>query len=117
MLVIPGFAGKDNCDGVTRRELLRVGGSALLGLSLADLFRGEAQAKKKDEQAFPTFETFRENIEGHFWFPTYTRADDVLHFKTGPDVRIRVSVKYTDYKRFGSTIKIGKPTQVDPEKP
>src|SRR5215468_1347842 len=49
MLVIPGFAGEDNCDGVTRRELLRVGGSALLGLSLADLFRSEAQAKKKDE--------------------------------------------------------------------
>src|SRR5262245_59912507 len=50
MLVIPGSAGKDNCDGrVTRRELLRVGGSALLGLSLADLFRHEAHAKKKDE--------------------------------------------------------------------
>jgi hypothetical protein len=81
--------------------------------------RGKATGllKKKEDQAFPTFETFRENIEGHFWFPTYTRADDVLHFKTGPDVRIRVSVKYTNYKRFGSTIKIGKPTEVDPEKP
>ena len=40
MLVIPGQAGKDTCDGVTRRELLRVGGSAMLGLSLADVFRG-----------------------------------------------------------------------------
>jgi hypothetical protein len=81
--------------------------------------RGKATGllKKKEDQAFPTFETFRENIEGHFWFPTYTRADDVLHFRTGPDVRIRVSVKYTNYKRFGSTIKIGKPTEVDPEKP
>jgi hypothetical protein len=81
--------------------------------------RGKATGllKKKEDQAFPTFETFRENIEGHFWFPTYTRADDVLHFRTGPDVRIRVSVKYTNYQRFGSTIKIGKPTQVDPEKP
>src|SRR5439155_20990744 len=37
MLVIPGRAGKDTCDGVTRRELLRIGGSALLGLTLADL--------------------------------------------------------------------------------
>ncbi len=81
--------------------------------------RGKATGllKKKEDQAFPTFETFRENIEGHFWFPTYTRADDILHFKTGPDVRIRVSVKYTNYKRFGSTIKIGKATQIDPEKP
>jgi len=81
--------------------------------------RGKATGllKKKEDQAFPTFETFRENIEGHFWFLTYTRADDVLHFKTGPDVRIRVAVRYTNYKRFGSTIKIGTATQVDPEKP
>src|SRR5262245_13518123 len=39
MLVIPGQKGRATCDGMTRRELLRVGGSALLGLTLADLFR------------------------------------------------------------------------------
>src|SRR5437016_5908299 len=38
MLVIPGRSGKDTCDGITRRELLRVGGSAMFGLSLANLF-------------------------------------------------------------------------------
>src|SRR5438445_1481102 len=37
MLVIPGRSGKDTCDGITRRDLLRVGGSAALGLSLADI--------------------------------------------------------------------------------
>ncbi len=37
MLVIPGRPGKDTCDGITRRELLRVGGSAVLGLNLAQL--------------------------------------------------------------------------------
>ena len=73
--------------------------------------------KKKEDQAFPTFETFRENIEGHYWFPTYTRADDYLRFKTGQAVHIRLSVRYQNYKRFGSTIKIGTPTQIDPEKP
>src|SRR5713226_5762540 len=73
--------------------------------------------KKKEDSAYPHFETFRENIESHYWFPTYTRADDILHFKTGPEVRLRVSVRYQNYKRFGSTIKIGTPTQVDPEKP
>jgi hypothetical protein len=46
MLVIPGCPAKDTCDGVTRRDLLRVGGSALLGITLADLFRSQAQAKK-----------------------------------------------------------------------
>jgi len=44
MLVIPGRAGKDTCDGVTRRELLRVGGSSVLGLSLADLLKSRAGA-------------------------------------------------------------------------
>jgi hypothetical protein len=39
MLVIPGQPGKDTCDGVTRRELLRVGGSAAFGLSLANMFQ------------------------------------------------------------------------------
>jgi hypothetical protein len=73
--------------------------------------------KKKEEQAFPVFETFRENIEGHFWFPTYTRADDILRFKSGQETHIRLSVRYQNYKRFGSTIKIGTATQVDPEKP
>jgi hypothetical protein len=73
--------------------------------------------KKKEDQAFPIFETFRENIEGHYWFPTYTRADDYLHFKSGQAVHIRLSVRYQNYKRFGSTIKIGTATQVDPEKP
>jgi uncharacterized protein (DUF1501 family) len=38
MLVIPGPASKDTCDGITRRDLLRVGGSAVLGISLANIF-------------------------------------------------------------------------------
>jgi hypothetical protein len=72
--------------------------------------------KKNNEHLFPRFETFRENIEGNYWFPTYTRSNDVLHFSSG-DVGIRMSVRYQNYKRFGATIKIGTAKQVDPEKP
>lgn len=43
MLVIPGRPGRDTCDGITRRELLRVGGSAMFGLSLAGLLKTEAK--------------------------------------------------------------------------
>src|SRR5437660_1930427 len=57
--------------------------------------KGTGLMKKKQDSAYPLFETFRENIEGHYWFPTYTRSDDTLHFKTGPDVRIRLAVRYT----------------------
>ena len=62
--------------------------------------------KHGQENVFPRFETFRENIEGHYWFPTYTRSDDELHFSTGA-VHIRMTIKYANYKRFGATIKIG----------
>jgi hypothetical protein len=61
---------------------------------------------KGDENLFPRFETYREQIDGKYWFPTYTRADDTLHFSNG-DVRMRMIVTYKNYKYFGaeSTIK------------
>jgi hypothetical protein len=61
--------------------------------------------KKNGENLFPKFTTYREQIDGKYWFPTYTRADDTLHF-SNQDVRIREVVKYTNYKRFGSNVKI-----------
>jgi hypothetical protein len=66
-----------------------------------------ATAKKKNEQEnlTPKFVTYREQIDGQYWFPTYTRADDELHFRTG-DVHIREVIKYTNYKRFGSKTRI-----------
>ena len=78
--------------------------------------KGTGLMKKRQDSAYPVFETFRENIEGHYWFPTYTRSNDTLHFKTGPEVAVRVAVKYSNYKRFGATIKIGTAKQVDPDK-
>ena len=61
--------------------------------------------KRGQENLFPAFVTYREQIDGRYWFPTYTRADDILHFSSG-DVRIIETVKYTNYKRFGSQSKI-----------
>jgi hypothetical protein len=67
--------------------------------------------KKNNENIFPHFETYRENITGPYWFPTYTHADDTLRFSTG-GVHIRMTVKYANYKRFGSTHKIGTPVEI-----
>jgi hypothetical protein len=71
--------------------------------------RGVGLMKRGSDQAFPKFETYREQIDGKYWFPTYTRADDTLHFKSGENVRIREIVKYQDYKKYEgkSTIKYG----------
>ncbi len=61
--------------------------------------------KGSGENLFPKFTTYREQIDGQYWFPTYTYTDDTLHFKN-QDVHIRQIVKYTNYKRFGSKSKI-----------
>ena len=59
----------------------------------------------KTEHLYPKFTTWRQQIDNQYWFPTYTRADDTLHFNTG-DIHIREIVKYEDYKRFGSNVRI-----------
>ena len=64
-----------------------------------------ASKKGKDEHLYPKFTTWRQQIDGLYWFPVYTMADDELHFKMG-DIHIREIVKYQDYKRFGSNVKI-----------
>jgi hypothetical protein len=73
--------------------------------------RAESPLKSRSSknQAFPKFETYREQIDGRHWFPTYTHADDTLRFKNGDNVRIRMTVKYQDYKRYEgkSTIRYG----------
>ena len=58
------------------------------------------------KQRFPVFETWREQIDGRYWFPTYTRADDVLNFPNGQSVHVRMVVRYNEYKKFGSKVKV-----------
>jgi hypothetical protein len=56
MLIIPGQAGKDLCDrhlGITRRELLRVGGSSILGLSLGGMFQLQKAAASEGTEGGP----------------------------------------------------------------
>jgi hypothetical protein len=65
----------------------------------------EERKKGKVEHLYPKFTTWRQQIDGKYWFPTYTRADDTLHFQLN-DIHIREIVKYEDYKRFGSSVKI-----------
>ena len=58
-----------------------------------------------EENLFPKFTTWRTQIDGQYWFPAYTKADDELHYKM-EDVHIKEVVKYEDYKRFGANSKI-----------
>jgi len=79
------------------------------GKTVPDLCNGKPcnEVKKRGDQEnlFPKFTTWRQQIDGAYWFPVFTKADDELHFKM-QDVHIREVVKYEDYKRFGSNVKI-----------
>jgi hypothetical protein len=63
------------------------------------------------EDLQPPFTTYYEQIDGKNWFPTYTKAEGVLHFAAqngalSQDVHLRSVVRYTDYKQFRSTSRI-----------
>ena len=67
--------------------------------------------RKGSEDLHPPFMTWRAQVDGHYWFPVYTKGEGVLHFAggsgyLGQDVHMRDVIKYSDYKRFGSTTKI-----------
>lgn len=67
--------------------------------------------RKGSQDLHPPFMTWRAQIDGKYWFPIYTKGEGILHFAGGPgylsqDVHMRDVIKYTDYKQFGSSIKI-----------
>jgi hypothetical protein len=66
----------------------------------------QAKIKHGQENLFPRFTTWREQVDGKFWFPTYTMADDTLYFEGGPPVHMKEVVRYTDYKQFKSGVRI-----------
>jgi len=76
--------------------------------------RGTGVFKKGN--AYPKFETYREQIDGKYWFPTYTIANATLHFPEF-DQRIKQTVRYEDYKQFGATSTITFGDDIEKPKP
>ncbi|MDQ5847179.1 MAG: hypothetical protein M3539_17980 [Acidobacteriota bacterium] len=62
------------------------------------------------QNKFPTVETYREQIDGRFWFPTYSYADEELIFDSGDVLHIRMKVRYSDFELARAKVKI---TEVD----
>jgi hypothetical protein len=115
------FRGEENMDGVDcfvvqirPRQILdgqRLF-DGLLWVSKKDysVIRSEGHAVPeirtlKTENLFPHFTTLRQKVEGDFWFPVMTYGDDTLYFRGGPQ-RIRLTIRYTEYQRFGADSKI-----------
>lgn len=59
--------------------------------------KGKAVPEDKNNK-YPIVETWRENVDGKYWFPAFTSADDQLEFANGNVVHLRMKVKYADYK-------------------
>lgn len=67
--------------------------------------------RKGHEDLQPPFTTYYEQVDGKYWFPTYTKAEGNLHFQASngsmsQDVHMRNIVKYTDYKQYHATARI-----------
>ncbi len=68
------------------------------------------------KQRFPKFETYRENIDGRYWFPTYTYGDDTLFFEKGGSAHVRMVVKYKNYRQFSSDVRLLDTEEIKDEK-
>lgn len=61
--------------------------------------------RRGHEDLSPPFTTYYQQVDGKYWFPTYTKAEGELHFagsngSLSQDVHMRSTVRYTDYKKF-----------------
>ena len=73
---------------------------------------GKSVPEDKSKNLFPRFTTYREQIDGKYWFPTFTMADDTLYFETGA-IHMKEVIRYTDYKQFKSKVRIISTTPTD----
>ncbi len=65
---------------------------------------------------FSMFETYRENVEGKYWFPNYTRAESFVKLKDR-NIPIRFTVKWTNFKPFGPVAPLPQTAPAAPTKP
>jgi hypothetical protein len=67
--------------------------------------KGKAVPEWENER-FPIIETWRENIDGKYWFPSFSSSDDELVFDSGNVVKMRIRVKYSNYRLARTDVKI-----------
>lgn len=111
------FRGEENVDGINclvveiRPRQILSGQRLFEGLLWIDpsdysVIRTQGEAvpqirTTKTENLFPHFTTKYVKVDGRYWFPGTTSADDTLWFRTGPQ-RMRLIIRYSNYKRFAA---------------
>ena len=82
-------------------------------------WRGKGVPETKQNKV-PIFESYREQIDGRYWFPTYSYSDDELVFDNGQVVRIRMRVKYSEFEKLSAKVTVveeGEPGVEEPKEP
>ncbi len=67
--------------------------------------KGKGLPETKNNK-YPIVETYREQIDGRFWFPTYSYADEELIFDSGETLHVRMKVRYSDFTPARATVTI-----------
>lgn len=116
--VMPKVLGNQN--ELRRMKSQKIEGKYFQGRIWVDdqdlqVVKSQGKVVPEFKQRFPKFETYRENIDGRYWFPTYTYSDDTLYFEEGGSVHVRMVVKYKEYRQFQSDVKITSVEEVKDE--
>jgi hypothetical protein len=75
--------------------------------------KGKGLPETKNNK-YPVVETYREQIDAKYWFPTYSFADEELVFGSGEVLHVRMRVRYTDFHPGSGKATI---TEIDPDTP
>ena len=67
--------------------------------------KGKAIPEDKNNK-YPVVETWRENVDGKYWFPSFSSSDDTLVFDSGLAVHLKMRVKYSDYKQGRTDVRV-----------
>lgn len=78
--------------------------------------RGKGVPELKNDR-HPSFETYREQIDGRYWFPTYAHTDEEIVFSTGDVLHVRGLVRYSDYQRGKGTLRVIDEDETPPAQP
>jgi hypothetical protein len=89
------------------------------------IVKTKGKAVPEGKERFAVMETWRENIDGKYWFPSYTSSDDELVFENGQVVKMKIRIKYTNYRVGKTDVTIvaeedapaEKPAAPEPKKP
>ncbi len=77
---------------------------------------GKGVPETKDDK-HPSFETYREQIDNKYWFPTYTYTDENIVFDNGQTVHVRARLRFTDYVRGKGTLRVIEDDETPSAKP